>query len=183
MGKYFDPPGFAGINFFMEDEKRYKTAQKYHIFARELRGRILNSVAVIDTKMAEILTEYFCRNSFNKDLFFSEIAIRPSFGLEAKFDLILKILKKDFDFYIKDNPNMKSEFKKIREFRNKLAHAPIDVSDKALGEDQVKGVGFVIYKDGEMRIEFVTFEMAEDYQVKINTLSSNLKDILRFVKR
>lgn len=166
----------------MEDHEKVKTAQEYHKIARELRGRILNDVAVMDTLMAEILTEYFCRNSLQKDLFFSEIATSPWFGLKSKFDLIRKILERDFDFYLKKYPKIGNDVKKIREFRNRLAHATIDVSDEALKETKIKGVGFVIYKDGKKRVDLVTFEKSEDYAVKINMVLGNLSDILRLVK-
>lgn len=102
--------------------------------------------------------------------------------MKSKFDLIHKILERDFNFYLKKYPKIDKEVEKIRKFRNQLAHATIDVSDEVLKDTKIEGVGFVIYKDGKRRVDLVTFEKAEDYAVKINMVLGNLSDILRLVK-
>ena len=42
-----------------------------------------------------------------------------------------------------------------RAFRNILAHATLDVSEGALHKEEISGVGFVRYKDGERVVYYV----------------------------
>ena len=42
-----------------------------------------------------------------------------------------------------------------RAFRNILAHATLDVSEGALHKEEISGVGFVRYKDGERAVYYV----------------------------
>ena len=42
-----------------------------------------------------------------------------------------------------------------RAFRNILAHATVDVSEGALHKEEISGVGFVRYKDGECAVYYV----------------------------
>jgi len=165
-------------------EARYKkerVAEKYHEFARELRGRYLNCAAVLDTQLAEILTEYFCKDDYRRDLFFSEIATGQQFSFRVKIELLTKILKNDCKEYINIHPELLKTLSRIKDYRNKLAHATIDVSDEALSKDKISGVGLVIYRNGKREIDFITFEEAEKRQVEINMMFSNITDIKKLL--
>ncbi len=156
--------------------KKEKVAQEYHAYAREIRGRYLNSAAVLDIELAEILSEYFCKES-TKDLFFAEIATSQPFSFRFKIELLSKILKLDYQGYLEEYPELLKTLNNIKEYRNKLAHATIDVSDEALSKDKITGVGFVTYKNGKKVVEFLTLEQANKRQAEINTIFSNIRDI------
>jgi hypothetical protein len=69
-----------------EYSKKVSAAQKLHEKARYLRGRFLNSVAVIERNIAVILTEYFCTTDENKrELFFLKVAEKMSLQKKNKF--------------------------------------------------------------------------------------------------
>jgi hypothetical protein len=161
--------------------KKERVAEKYHEFARELRGRYLNSAAVLDTQLAEILTEYFCKDDYRRDLFFSEIATGQQLGFRVKIELLTKILKIDCKGYLNIHPELLKTLNRIKDYRNKLAHATIDVSDEALSKDKISGVGLVTYRKGKKVIDFITFEEAEERQVEINMMFSNITDIKRLL--
>ena len=158
-------------------DKKVSTAQKYHGLAREIRGRYLNSVAVLDTYLAEIITDYFCKKGQRKDLFFSEIATGQHLSLRNKKDILWKIMNIELKPYLKDYKDLNKKIDSILIFRNKLAHATIDVSEEALSVDKVIGVGFVEYKDGKRVVHYFTKEESEYKQAELNTLLGDIKGI------
>ena len=114
-------------------------------------------------------------------MFFSEIATGQILSFLAKIDLLKKILKLDYPGYLDNYPNLFSELEKVRKFRNKIAHATIDVSDTALDKKEIDGVGFVFYKNGKRQVQFITLQEAENREVEINMISCNMHDIKRLL--
>jgi len=167
--------------FIIEDE-RFQANRKLHESVREIRGRILNSIAVIDVKISKILTAYFCNDDKKRALLMSEVFSNQAYGLRTKIKLLETIVKRDFDFYIKDKDNdcLFKDLDRLRKFRNDLAHATIDVSEKA-HKNADKEVGFVFYKNGERKTKLVSFKKADDYGVKANMVSGCLTEIGRLL--
>ena len=162
----------------MEDEhrKKVKAVQKLHEKARYLRGRFLNSVAVIERDIALILTEYFCTEDENKrELFFNEVAEKLS--LQKKKEILINIVKNDYPRYWEEDKQFLNDLRNIQEFRNKLAHSVIDVSEEALARSTEEGVGFVQWAKGEP----ITDREFEDWEVRANMVSSTLSDIKRLL--
>jgi hypothetical protein len=88
------------------------------------------------------------------------------------------IVKRDFGFYIKDKDNayLFKDLNSLREFRNELAHATVDVSEKA-HKNADRELGFVFYKNGERKTRIVSFKKADDYRVKANMVSGRFTEI------
>ena len=164
----------------MNEDERFKANRKLHESVREIRGGILNSVAVIDVKISEILTAYFCNDDKKKALLMSEVFSNQAYGLRTKIKLLETIVKRDFDFYIKDNAFLFKDLDSLREFRNNVAHATIDVSEKA-HKNADKEVGFVFYRNGERKTKIVSFKKADDCRVKANMVSGRLTEIGRLL--
>ena len=83
-------------------KKKVRAAEKLHEKARYLRGRFLNSVAVIERDIAAMLTEYFCTTDEEKrELFFSKVAEKLS--LQKKKEIIIEIVKADYPRYWEEN--------------------------------------------------------------------------------
>ena len=151
-------------------------AEKLHEKACYLRGRFLNSVAVIERDMARILTEYFCTiDEAKKELFYLKVAEKLS--LQKKKEILIDIVKADFPRYWEENKEFLNSLQQIQEFRNKLAHSVLDVSDEALARPLEEGVGFVQWQKGTP----VTDEEFQDWEVKANMLLSTLSDIKRLL--
>ncbi len=158
----------------MDEEFRTKVAaaKKLHEKARYLRGGFLSSVAVIERDIAVILTEYFCKEDENKrELFFGKVVEKLS--LQKKKEILIDIVKNDYPKYWEDNKEILTELQTIQEFRNKLAHSVVDVSDEALLRPIEEGVGFVQWKKGRP----ITDKEFEDLEVRANMVSSALSDI------
>lgn len=162
----------------MDDEykKKVSAAQRLHERARYLRGRFMNSVAVIEHDIAAILTEYFCTvDEGKRELFFTRVAEKLS--LQKKKEILIEIVKIDYPMYWEKKKEFLNSLQQIQEFRNKLAHSVLDVSDEALARPLEEGVGFVQWKKGTP----VTDEEFQEWEVKANMLSETLSDIRRLL--
>jgi len=128
-------------------DENFKSAHSLHARARDFRGRFLNHIAVIERDIALILTEYFCTIDPSKqEIFFERIACKMS--LEEKRSLLIVIVKRDYPNYWKDHQKFLQDLQQLQEFRNKLAHSVLDVSDEALARPLEDGVGFLEWKKG-----------------------------------
>jgi len=155
-----------------------KAARQIHERARYLRGRFLNSVAVIEREIAVILTEYFCTSDPEKqELFFRYVVTSPSFTLRTKKDVLIRIVKKDYPRYWDGHGEFLKDLDDIMVFRNKLAHSVVDVSESALARPLEKGVGFVDWNQGEP----ITDEQFQEWEVKANMARSCLIEIKRLL--
>ena len=151
-------------------------AQRLHERAFYLRGRFLNSVAVIERDISVILTDYFCTEDESKrELFFAKVAEKLS--LQKKKEILIEIVKADYPRYWEEKKEFLNSLEQIQEFRNKLAHSVLDVSDEALERPLEKGVGFVQWKKGVP----VTDEEFQEWEITANMLSSTLLDIKRLL--
>jgi hypothetical protein len=156
--------------------KKVAAAEKLHEKARYLRGRFLNSVAVIERDIAVILTEYFCTEDEKKRaLFFSKVAERIS--LNKKKEILIDIVKSDYPRYWKENKDFLTDLQNIQEFRNKLAHSVIDVSEEALARPIAEGIGFVQWEKGKP----ITDREFEKWGVRANMVGTTLLEIKRLL--
>jgi len=151
---------------------KVEAAKKLHEKARYLRGRFLNTVAVIERDIAVILTEYFCTADEGKrELFFGKMAEKLS--LQKKKEILIEIVRNDYPLYWEENKEILDHLHDIQEFRNKLAHSTIDVSDEALSRPIEEGVGFIQWRKGKP----ITDKEFEDLEVKANMVHATLADI------
>jgi hypothetical protein len=164
----------------MEHHEKIRLAQRMHSYVRDWRGRILNSMAVIERDTALLISSYFCKEE-KKYFFFSEVAISHFFSLRSKINILRKILKKDYQFCLDQNPDFFKEIERVMEFRNLIAHAPIDVSDEALNRDPKEGVGFVSYSDGVKSIKVFNEADFNEMNGIMGNVSSELATLMRFV--
>jgi hypothetical protein len=160
-----------------EENEKVAKVQHLHERVRQLRGRLLNTLAVIDVRVSRLLAAYFCHNDDRRNLAFSEVFV-SRLRLEYKARLLEKIVKKEFSWYLeRHTPNVFKDLHEVREFRNTLAHATVDVSEEALAKDPAKEVGFVYYKDGQRKVKLVTAEIATEIQVRANMVSTSLMEL------
>jgi hypothetical protein len=131
----------------MDKDDRFMAAHGLHARAERYRGEFLNLVAVIERTLGELLTEYFCTSDPSKQrLFLTRIAARMS--LEEKRTLLLTILQADYPTMAAEQVVCLKDLAHIQNFRNKLAHSVVDVSEEALKRDPGEGVGFVQWQEG-----------------------------------
>ena len=147
------------------EQSTIQACERIHERARYIRGRFLNSVAVIERKIALILTDYFCTSDEGKrELFFTEIVNGHFFPLNSKKGILLKIIQMDYPRYWKENKITLKALDDIQKFRNKLAHSVVDVSEDALKRPLDEGVGFIEWNDGKP----ITERDFEQWERRIN---------------
>lgn len=160
------------------EETRIKAAQNIHERARHLRGRFLNSVAVIERDIALILTDYFCTlDQEKRKVFFTHVVTAHFFSLNSRKDVFVRIVKDDYPRYWDENSRVLNDLDAIIRFRNKLAHSVVDVSEQALARSLEEGIGFVEWKDGEP----ITDADFQEWEVKANMVLSCLSEIKRLL--
>jgi len=158
----------------MTPEERQLAAQKIHEVAREMRGRFLNYVAMIEHEIGHILTNYFCTsNEDKKELFFDKIA--TSLSLQKKGAILFDIIEKDHPNYWNEYKEVFRKLEEIRTFRNQLAHSIIDVSPNALNRSLEDGIGFVGWKEGAP----IKKQEFDEWGAKAIMVGSCLRDIKR----
>ena len=142
-------------------KQKMDVVHRLHEKARNLRGRFLNSVAVIEHDIAVILTEYFCTEDESKrELFFAKVVEKLS--LQKKKEILIEIVKVDYPRYWEENKEFLNSLQLIQEFRNKLAHSILDVSDEALERPLKEGISFVQWRKGAP----VTDDEFEEFELK-----------------
>jgi len=162
----------------MDEDARIAAAQRIHEKARYLRGRFLNSVAVIERDIALILTDYFCTSDpAKRELFFRYVVTSRGFSLSAKKEALIAIVKCDYPRYWDKHKNILKTLDEIMTFRNRLAHSVVDVSDRALARPIEEGVGFVDWNGGTP----ITDDQFQDWVVKTNMVSGCLQEIKRLL--
>lgn len=156
----------------MNYEEKVSAAKSLHEKARHLRGRFLNSMAVIEHNLAVLFTEHFCRDDEEKKKIFFEGVMKPM-SLDRKKKLLVKIVKADYPIYWNEHNDILKKIDDLQEFRNALAHSIVDVSDEALERPLEEGVGFVQWRSGVP----VTEEVFQSYEVIANMVSGAIRDI------
>lgn len=161
-----------------DDSAKIAAAKKIHERARYMRGRFLNSVAVLEREIALILTDYFCTSDeLKREIFFEDVVTAQFFSLSARKDILIKIVKNDYPLYWDENSKVLKWLDEIIAFRNKLAHSVIDVSDSALSRPIEEGIRFIEWKDGKP----ITDAEFQHFDAKANTVMSCLNDIKRLL--
>ena len=161
-----------------DEDAKIVAAGKIHDRARYIRGRFLNSVAVIEREIALILTDYFCTSGeVKRELFFKKVVTAPFFSLNSRKEVLVEVVKKDYPWYWDKNKEVLKDLDEIMSFRNKLAHSVVDVSDQALVRPVEHGIGFMEWKDGDP----ITEAEFQDWNAKANMVLSCLTDIKRIV--
>jgi len=118
------------------------------------------------------LTYYFCTDDPSKQAIFFD-SIVSAMSLNAKRSVLVEIVKKDYPRYWDEHSQFLLDLKRLQEFRNRLAHSVVDVSDAALARHLDLGVGFVQWKE----VEPITEKEFDDWVVRANMVLGTLDEI------
>lgn len=95
-------------------------------------------------------------------------------SLNNKKEILIDIVKNDYPRYWEEHKQFLIDLQRIQEFRNKLAHSIVDVSEEALGRPIEEGIGFVQWGQGRP----ITDTEFDDWELRTNMVSSVLTDIM-----
>jgi len=160
----------------MEYDQKVALAKRMHAYARDWRGRVLNTAAVIERDIALIIAHYFCTDE-KKLFFFSEVATSHFFSFRSKIMILKKILKKDYQFFLENCPNLLGNLEKVKNYRNVIAHSTLDVTDDALKRKPEKGIGFIRYQDGSRSVNVLSEIDFNEWNGVMGNVSSDLSTL------
>ena len=138
---------------------------------RDVRGGFLIQTSTADHIIADILTAHFT-NSIEKHNQLYSYVIMPELNFKKKIEILKKVLKKYYDDLF--NEDLFKSLKKIREFRNRIAHAMIDNSIKFLEGDYQNRLSFVYYQDGIKKRQIIT---KKEFQDRTDNCSNVLNEL------
>lgn len=155
-----------------EDPVKVKKAKLIHEKARDMRGNMLHSTAIIETKMALMITNYFCYNETNKRNLFYKTFV-DKFSLENKAKLLKKIIGQEFPEYMPTNKTLFSNIAAIKQIRDMLAHSVLDFSDETLARPIEEGISFIGWDDSKP----ITDKDFEEWKSKATQISIDLMNL------
>jgi hypothetical protein len=155
----------------MTYEEKIQSAARLHTYVTNWRGRLINSVSVIDLQLALVISKFFGK----------EIAAIQSKTFSKKREMLRVIFQQDPLLETDKDRNLINELKAIGSFRNILAHSVLDVSYEALAKSPKDGVGFISYKGGQKKINSVTEADFNDWNGRIGTVASLIGDTMRIM--
>ncbi len=164
----------------MTYEEKIQSATRLHEYVRNWRGQLINSVSVMDLRLALVISKFFAKEE-RFLLFFSEMATSQSMTFSKKREMLRIIFQHDPLLETDKDRNLLKELEAIGTFRNILAHSVLDVSDAALAKNPKDGVGFISYKGGQKKIISVTEADFNDWSGRIGTVAGLIGDTMRLM--
>jgi hypothetical protein len=129
---------------------------KVHALASRIRGDFMGQAIGIDLLIVDILTQYFTPDKERRMLLQSEVFSTSSFS--KNINVLKAVVKYSFALFNENNPNVLSELDELRNFRNKLAHALLDLSDGWMAQGHTDRIRLTSFKRGKPEHSIVTIE-------------------------
>jgi len=146
-------------NFVPADAPETEHLNRVYEWSVRIRGAFMDQTIWLDTIITGILVLYFTEDT-KKQSVLGEALTGRDFSFSARIELLEKVVKLSFPAFTSTHPQFFTKLNNIRRFRNRLAHAQLDTSDKFLakGGEQIQ---LVFYEDGEEKHQIITFADAK----------------------
>lgn len=133
-----------------------KKLQALDSLATEIRAPFLDRAITVEGLLTWIIGYHFCPEEERRSLFYSLVINRPAFTLKTKIDVFDGILKLKYPELLDSYPKLTARLHKVREFRNLIAHAEIDRSDKFLSKNVDDAIRLIYHQAGTRKTKLVT---------------------------
>ena len=142
-------------NFIPANAPEAEHLGRVYEWSVRIRGAFMDQTTWLDTIITGILVLYFTEDA-KKQSVLSEALTGRDFSFSARIELLEKVVKLSFPAFANTHNDFFTKLDKIRRFRNRLAHAQLDTSDKFLakGGEQIQ---LVFYENGEEKHQIITF--------------------------
>jgi len=141
----------------LEDE-RMRHINELKSIAANIRGNFLDVAIWIEKLIEDIIASHFCTDSENRALFFSLIMNSPEFTFYRKIGIFDELLKICYPDLYKLHSDLLKKLDKIRKFRNRLAHATLDITDNFLSKNAIDRVQIRYYEKGREKQQVITLD-------------------------
>jgi hypothetical protein len=145
-----------------------------------IRGAFMDQTIWLDTIITGILVIYFTDDA-KKQSVLGEALTGRDFSFSARLELLKKVVKLSFPAFANTHHGFFTKLDKIRRFRNRLAHAQLDTSDRFLakGGEQIQ---LVFYENGEERHQTINFADVKLRLAECSQVLLQLVDLQKLIK-
>ena len=154
---------------FIEDEKVLFQVTSNACIAR---GALLNHVSNLEIMLDIFLSYHFCKTRELQKEFLTFILPSDTTIFEKKRIVFKKIVERHYPKFKIAEPNYYKILETIREYRNKFAHYPLDITPKGI-EIYVQTKSIVLLDNTKKRVVFTQMEV-EDISKQIVDLRSKI---------
>jgi len=158
------------------DTPEGKYLNRIHDLARHVRGSFMEQAIWIDVLVADILAQYFAPDEDKRALLISEVLTGQGSTFSRNINTLRKVVSRSYASFSEEYPDFFSQLEKIRKFRNRLAHAHLDTSDKFIAEGHEDRIRIVFYEDGIAKTQVIT---VEDSNKRLGESSAVLSQLLK----
>ncbi len=144
------------LKFGSEQMRLEKEKQLFHLYdlSKEIRGSFLDQAIAIEMLITDIISRHFCPEEARRSLFFS--LVPPELTFSTKIRILETILELCYPDLLEKYPTLIKEIKKIKNFRNRVAHSMLDTTEEFLKKKYNDRIGLESYKKGRKRYLILT---------------------------
>lgn len=139
-------------------------------------GAVLTITAGAELTIGNIIADYFARNEDERDLIFG-LLIDPNLRLVSKGQVLMHILKAEFNDLAKAYPDLEKRLEEMRELRNRCAHSFPNATDEFIEKHGTNIIGFVWYAKGIRQTRELTYDEAQARAREIAKTVTDLETI------
>jgi hypothetical protein len=162
-----------------EDSPEGVVLGKVHTLATRIRGDFMGQAIAIDILIADILANYFTPNNERRMLLQSEVFSTSTFG--KNINVLKAVVKHSFASFNKSNPEVLSDLDELRMFRNKLAHALLDLSDEWMAQGHTDRIRLLSFNKGKPVHSIITIEDSNKALGKASVILFGLVNLQKMV--
>ena len=129
----------------LTNEKKIKLLMEID---KNFRAPFILHAIVIEQMVGEIISRHFCSDEKKREEFFASILNGGDITFHEKTQILHGILKRNYSTALKQYPKLIGRLDKVRRFRNRLAHAALDLSDIDDVSENTEHITLAFYEDG-----------------------------------
>lgn len=138
----------------MYQKERIKLLNQVTSIDYNVRGAFILQTVTIDYLISDILSAHFSNDPDKHNQLYSFL-IMPELQFRTKIQVFKKIMKKYYPNLVKRFGDLFKLLEKIRKFRNRVAHAMLDTSEKFLEKRYTDRIRYYYYQDGQKKTQVI----------------------------
>lgn len=149
--------------------------------SKEIRGSFLDQAIPIEMLIDDIISHHFCPEEARRIFFFS--ITTPEISFSNKIKILETILKNSYPDLIEKHSELFREIRKVKDFRNRIAHSILDTTDAFLKKKYGDRIRLEFYKKGEKKHLVIKLDDMRRRLVACSNVVLSLKHIQEEVIR
>jgi hypothetical protein len=167
--------------FIQADAPEVEHLGRVYEWSVRIRSAFMDQTIWLDTIITGILVLYFTEDA-KKQSVLGEALTGRDFSFSARLELLEKVVALSFPDFANTHDDLFTKLGKIRRFRNRLAHAQLDTSDRFLAKGGER-IQLVFYEDGEEKHQIITFADLKLRLAECSQVVLQLNELQKLVNR